>query len=202
MPSFKTVKELKEFLSSEEGSKLEITLEDGFGENPYSKDGVNSYLETEEGKQLLQPKLDTYHAKSLKSWQEKNIDKIKKDYHDEMSKESLDKIAQLEKQNSDLALDSKMTAKLLEDGFNAKYMKYVKSEFNSELLKVDGDNLLGYTDQVSGIKERFPEWLSDSKPSSVGKQGTPKDDIIGNDNNNELSEVEAQVRYGAGLPIK
>lgn len=44
-----------------------------------NSDRVNNFLNTEDGKKLLQPVLDTYHSKSLKSWQENNLDKIYKE---------------------------------------------------------------------------------------------------------------------------
>jgi hypothetical protein len=38
---------------------------------------VDEFLDSEEGKKYLQPKLDAYHSKGLTSWQEKNLEKIK-----------------------------------------------------------------------------------------------------------------------------
>jgi hypothetical protein len=39
-------------------------------------DRVNSFLESEDGKKLLQPKLDSYHTKGLKTWQDKNLNSL------------------------------------------------------------------------------------------------------------------------------
>ncbi|MGD6831428.1 DUF4355 domain-containing protein [Sutcliffiella halmapala] len=39
-------------------------------------DGVNTFLETEEGKKFLQPTLDRYHTKSLESWKNNNLQKL------------------------------------------------------------------------------------------------------------------------------
>lgn len=39
-------------------------------------DGVNSFLETEEGKKLLQPKMDSYFAKGLETWKSNNLSKL------------------------------------------------------------------------------------------------------------------------------
>lgn len=41
-----------------------------------NSDRVNAFLNGEEGKKILQPKLDTYHSKSLESWKTNNITKI------------------------------------------------------------------------------------------------------------------------------
>ena len=46
------------------------------GLNPVTTDRANAFLETEEGKKILQPKLDTYHSKSLESWKTNNITKL------------------------------------------------------------------------------------------------------------------------------
>ena len=39
-------------------------------------DRVNGFLNTEEGKKLLQPKLDSYHGKGLETWKTNNLNKL------------------------------------------------------------------------------------------------------------------------------
>lgn len=39
-------------------------------------DRVNKYLETDDGKKLLQPVLDKYHSKGLESWKQNNLSKL------------------------------------------------------------------------------------------------------------------------------
>lgn len=39
-------------------------------------DRVNKYLETDDGKKLLQPVLDKYHSKGLESWKQNNLSKM------------------------------------------------------------------------------------------------------------------------------
>ncbi len=41
-----------------------------------TSDRVNSFLESDDGKKLLQPKLDSYHGKSLKTWQDNNLNNL------------------------------------------------------------------------------------------------------------------------------
>lgn len=55
------------------------------GLNPITTDRVNSYLDTEDGKKLLQPKLDTYQSKGLETWKTNNLDKI---YQERFTKEN------------------------------------------------------------------------------------------------------------------
>lgn len=46
------------------------------GLNPVTPDRVNEFLGTEDGKRLLQPKLDTYHSKGLETWKTNNLDAL------------------------------------------------------------------------------------------------------------------------------
>jgi Domain of unknown function (DUF4355) len=41
-----------------------------------SADKVKGFLQTDEGKQLIQPDLDRYHNKSLNTWKENNLDAL------------------------------------------------------------------------------------------------------------------------------
>lgn len=41
-----------------------------------TSDRVNAFLNGDEGKKLLQPKLDTYHSKGLESWKTNNLDNL------------------------------------------------------------------------------------------------------------------------------
>jgi len=50
-----------------------------------TSDRVNSFLDGEDGKKLLQPKLDTYSAKGLESWKLNNLDKL---YEERFTKEN------------------------------------------------------------------------------------------------------------------
>ena len=199
MAKFANVKELKEFLATEEGKKLDITLEETFGETKYTTDGVESFLNTDEGKKMLQPKLDTNFAKGLDTWQKNNLDKIKKDFHEDMSKESKETIERLTNENKTILMDSKITSKLTESGFNPKYHKYIKQELKQDALTLDGDNLIGYSDQEKVLTEKFAEWLNgDTKTSEKGKLGTPKDDILGS-GEGEIDTETNSFFLGAGI---
>ena len=43
------------------------------GLNPVTTDRANAFLNTEDGKKLMQPKLDTYHSKGLDTWKTNNL---------------------------------------------------------------------------------------------------------------------------------
>jgi hypothetical protein len=48
-----------------------------------SKEDVEGFLDTDEGKKLLQPKLDQNFTKGLATWKEKNLDKLVEDKYQE-----------------------------------------------------------------------------------------------------------------------
>lgn len=73
-------------------------------------DRVDNFLNSEDGRKLLQPKLDIYHSKSLESWKNNNISKlvdeeVKKRFPDADPKDiELKKLqAQLDKMQNDSA---------------------------------------------------------------------------------------------------
>jgi len=46
------------------------------GLNPITPEGVTSFLDTAEGKKMLQPKLDAHFTKGLETWKEKTLPSI------------------------------------------------------------------------------------------------------------------------------
>ncbi|MEC1772829.1 DUF4355 domain-containing protein [Schinkia azotoformans] len=46
------------------------------GLSKVTADGVTTFLESDEGKKLLQPKLDSYFTKGLSTWKENNLQKL------------------------------------------------------------------------------------------------------------------------------
>ena len=68
--------ELKKLI--EEGKEQEVKdyIE---GLSKPTPDGVKQYLETDEGKKVIQPILDKYHTKSLESWKQNNLEKEKEE---------------------------------------------------------------------------------------------------------------------------
>jgi hypothetical protein len=69
------LEELKKFLADNKDDKDVSGYVAGL--SAASGDKVKLFLETEEGKKFHQPMLDAYYAKSHKSWEEKNLEKIK-----------------------------------------------------------------------------------------------------------------------------
>lgn len=68
------LEDVKKFLSE---NKEQEDVKAYLGElSAVSFDKVKGYLETEEGKKLLQPKLDSYFTKGLETWKQNNLEKI------------------------------------------------------------------------------------------------------------------------------
>ncbi len=75
------IEEIKQFL---EQNKENEEVKAFVGElSAVSADKVKGFLETEEGKKLLQPRLDQHFTKGLATWKENNLEKI---VEDEVSK--------------------------------------------------------------------------------------------------------------------
>lgn len=69
-----TLEQVKKFLEeSKENQEVQELLK---GFNSVTKNDVEAFLETEEGKQLLQPLLDSYFHKGLKTWKQNNLEKL------------------------------------------------------------------------------------------------------------------------------
>lgn len=81
-----TLEELKKFLEANKDNKeIQDYLKGLF---PLTPEGVTAFLATEDGKKILQPKLDTHFTKSLETWKEKTLptlldEEIKKKFPDE-----------------------------------------------------------------------------------------------------------------------
>ncbi|MRX54836.1 DUF4355 domain-containing protein [Bacillus idriensis] len=69
-----TLEEIKAFLES---NKDQADVKAYLGElSAVSADKVKGFLETDEGKRVIQPELDRYHSKSLDSWKTNNLNKL------------------------------------------------------------------------------------------------------------------------------
>lgn len=68
------LEEIKAYLES---NKDQDDVKAFLGElSAVSQEKVKGYLQTEEGRRLIQPELDRYHAKSLESWKQNNLESI------------------------------------------------------------------------------------------------------------------------------
>ena len=66
-----TLEELKKFIEENKDNKeIQDYLKGLF---PLTPEGVTAFLATEDGKKILQPKLDTHFTKGLETWKEKTL---------------------------------------------------------------------------------------------------------------------------------
>lgn len=65
-----SLEQLKEIIESNKDNQEIQSYIKGLAMTP---DGVQAYLESEEGKKILQPKLDQYFTKGLDSWKQKTL---------------------------------------------------------------------------------------------------------------------------------
>lgn len=66
-----TLEELKQFIeANKDNQEVQNYLK---GLYPLTPEGVTAFLNTEDGKKLLQPKLDSHFTKGLETWKEKTL---------------------------------------------------------------------------------------------------------------------------------
>lgn len=67
-----TINDVKQFIEENKEDEGVSNYIGGF----VTADRVNKYLETDDGKKLLQPMLDKYHTKGLETWKTNNLEKL------------------------------------------------------------------------------------------------------------------------------
>lgn len=108
------------------------------GLNPLTTDKVASFLDTEDGKKVLQPKLDGHFTKGLETWKTKSLpsiidEEVKKRNPDETPeqkriRELEDKINQSEKRSTRETLKVKVLNSLTEKGLPTKLLDLLIGE--------------------------------------------------------------------------
>ena len=173
-----TVEQLTEALGQEENkADYEALRGNDLFKTSYTQEGLNEYFGTDEGKQYLQPKLDSYHTKGLNSYLEKNKDKFtNKEELEGIIKANSEKEAEYQNKIKNMTIQSKMKDMFLKEG--------IKSERVSSILKLadlskvsleENGNLLGASDIVTGLKEEYKEWFgATSKGTGNVSQGLGK----------------------------
>lgn len=97
-----TLEEVKKFLKeNKENEEVKSYLNEL---SAVSTDKVNGFLDTEEGKRLIQPRLDSHFTKGLETWKANNLDalvdaKVKELYPEETEEQK--RIRKLEKELED-----------------------------------------------------------------------------------------------------
>ena len=95
------LKELKQFENTDEYKNFISGL--------INDERVTAYLDTDSGKKLMQPKLDSYFSKGLETWKTNNLDKLVDEKIKELNPEADPKdlqIAKIQKELDDMRAES------------------------------------------------------------------------------------------------
>jgi len=149
----------------------------------FTKTNAQAYLETEDGKKFLQPKLDSFFSKGLETWKEKTLptiieDEIKKRNPEETPeqkriRELEDKINNQEKANLKIKLNAQTTKELSDRGLPTGLVDYL----NFETEEVMRDSINKLDEMFKPFVDKAVETrLKDTGKTPKGKQETGFDE--------------------------
>lgn len=162
------------------------------GLNPITPDGVSSFLETDEGKKVLQPKLDGFFTKGLETWKTNNLSKeIDTEINKRFPQESEEKKL-LKKLEQDLA--SEKSARVRQELKNK-----AMSQMTSKSLPVDlADYFIG-TDEDSttaNLTKFETVWSTTLQKMVEEKFKENGRDPNNNNNNNKITDEALKNAFG------
>jgi septal ring factor EnvC (AmiA/AmiB activator) len=168
-----TLEDVKAFLEShkEDASVVEFVASISI-DKPLSQDVVKGYLETSEGKLLLQPVLDSYASKSINSHDEKK----KKEIEAEIARKVNEKLADLNK-------DDTPEQKMLKE--QAQRMRELEEKYEND-KKLSKINEIAYKE---GIDPGFVEGLSFDSAEQFGLYASRFKDYVKKANEKALNDA-------------
>lgn len=123
-----------------------------------NKETVDSFLDTEAGKSILSPRLDSFASKSIESWKSKNLDTIVQDRLQELNppetqeqvqlRQLQSQMKQIQAEKDRLAMESIASGALAAAGLPSSFADYVigdspeATKHNVNSLDVEINNLL------------------------------------------------------------
>lgn len=138
---------------------------------------VDGFLATEDGTKYLQPKLDAFFTKGLKTWQDNNVDKIKEDAVAGMKEEMQTLTTESEAKLNTVTIQRQMDAKLLSSNLKPEKLGMASKLIDYSKLSIDGTNLLGANDVITQLQADAGEWFNTKTPSAPNpanpNPGTP-----------------------------
>lgn len=184
--------ELIESLKSFEGSAEFDNFISGYMTN----DRINAFLDTSEGKDFLQPRLDRHFDKSLKTWQTNHLeqmvnDRVKELYPDKDPKDA--KVAELEAQIKQMqaeALHKDLTNKALsianEKGLPTKLIRHFIGKDEAETTANLGELEAEFS---AALESKVTERLGKShKPAAGDTKRTLSPEDLANLSIDEINE--------------
>lgn len=193
----KTLKELEEEIGKLKDDKDVEAYLSALGSSvskKISEKEVDEFLNSEDGKHFLQPKLDAYHSKGLTAWQEKNLEKIKAEAVASVTTVSpeMKRIAELESR-----LNAEVAEKQRQQAFNKALQK-----LSSNNLPTDLADLIA-TESDEELESRFTKLKTTfetfNKVQEIEKQKETKINIGAGISEGDLSDTPKEALRGAGL---
>lgn len=200
------IEEVKQFLEDNKHTDEVKELTNSF----VTKDKVETFLETEEGKRLLQPRLDRYHAKSLESWKENNLSQLVDEKLKELNpqeteeqrkiRELEERLNQAEREKTQQSLLNKVTQQLSQEGLPTDLANLLIAEDEEKLQ----ENLELYKNVVETVTESTRKDILKQHGRDTLKGGsapdtqenTIVDEIIGNKKQAVDRAQAAAEKYG------
>lgn len=181
-----TLEEVMQFIKDNEKDEKVQAYVKGF----VTLDRVQAFLETDEGKRLMQPRLDSYFAKGLETWKTNNLqklvdEKVQEMYPAETEQEKRikaleQKLAQEENARKRQEMEKKAIRLLTENKYPVDLVDFIHASDDNELeakfqsLKV---TLEGWAKEVvdgkyreAGRSPRKPEGLSEGVKNPWSKE--------------------------------
>ncbi|WP_117161442.1 DUF4355 domain-containing protein [Paraliobacillus sp. X-1268] len=163
------LEEIKQYLeSNKENEEVKAYIE---GLSSVTPDGVTNYLETEEGKKLLQPKLDSYFNKGLETFKQKSMPKLIDEEIKTRFPEKDEKDIELEKIRSELQT---IRSEKQRESLTNKAIKLA----NEQKLPIDlvdyfiGEDEDKTTQNLTKLKEVFDTHLQSAVDEKLKAGGT------------------------------
>lgn len=181
-----TLEEVMQFIKDNEKDEKVQAYVKGF----VTLDRVQAFLETDEGKRLMQPRLDSYFAKGLETWKTNNLqkivdEKILEKYPAETEQEKRikaleQKLAQEENARKRQEIEKKALLLLSENNLPADLVDYISASDDNELnakfqnLKSALDKWTGQQNEEkfrnAGRNPRKPASLTDGTKNPWSKE--------------------------------
>ena len=173
-----TLEELKKFIEENKDNQEMMTYLRGLILTP---EGVTSFLDTEAGKKLLQPRLDSHFTKGLETWKTNNLsglldEEIKKKFPGETEEQKRlrkleDELAQERQARVKSELVNKATTLATQKGLPVELVSYfVGQDEDSTISNLTAVESIFQNHIQKAVEEKFKE--SGRTPPNTGGGGT------------------------------
>lgn len=164
-----------------------------------SKDDVEGFLETKEGKQLLQPKLDKYFSKGLETWKEKNLDALVEEKYKEKNPEETEeqkRIRLLEEKLNNAEKDNKRKD-LLKKATDLASEKGLPKSLVDHFI---GDDEETTTENLTNLENTLSEWVKGQNKLG-GRSPHPSDPNRNTNNQADIQKQYDEAMKSGNMPL-